>query len=528
MFRPTPSREDCICYQCSGHIHAGDNVYKLQKGRVVHSACWDARSNNKGNGGAGGDEKSQGGRSSGAGEQCANEENQGAPGERNLAAQEENAPGGSSSGGSGKWVPKVGDKVTRGPGFLPAYDKQDGWDHKGPLPVGVVTHHGRWWATVEWANGGVWDYDLTKHIIPAVEKKEKPAPKSGASKEWLEAMAADLKPFLGGEEQDKKIDDGIQALSDKLAALVEVAAQKSPAAPAPLVLEIHGDPGTAPVIIQGAHKQMPDLLELIRVRQHAYLWGAPGGGKSTAAHMAADALGLSYGYQALMPTTPESRVFGFMDAMGKPVETELSRRYRDGGVMVLEEVDNSSPMVQAALNTMLENGHASFPWGMVPKHKDFVLIATGNTCGRGGDRDHAERRAFDAAFADRFAFLRWGYDKALENAVALSIWTGAGPWVAWVEAVREHLAQNAPRVKATPRASFKGAALLAAGWAPDRVAESVVFRGCEEHVKEQALKECPLPKVKVQRAQVAAPLAPAPLAPAPIVEAVVVEETVTV
>jgi len=176
-------------------------------------------------------------------------------------------------------------------------------------------------------------------------------------------------------------------------------------------------PGDVRVKIEGhRHPLFARLLRYCSAGTHVYLYGAPGGGKSTAARHAADALGRQYGYLSLAPMTPESRIMGYMDAQGVFRDTMFFKCYTEGGIFCIDEMDNANDALLTALNGALENDIASFPNGVFPAHKDFVLVATGNTAGYGGTRGHAGRRAFDAATRERFAYIPWVYDEPFEEA----------------------------------------------------------------------------------------------------------------
>lgn len=249
--------------------------------------------------------------------------------------------------------------------------------------------------------------------------------------------------------------------------------------------------------IDSAHKDMPRLLYLLSKRLHAYLWGPPGGGKSHAAKQAAEALGLGYGYISLNPQTPESRLLGFIDATGTYRDTPFYRAYKHGGVFCIDELDNAHPALLNTLNGLLENGLAAFPCGMVERHVDFVLVGTGNTNGRGGNILYPERRALDSAFAERFVFVRWEYDTRLETALVKAVNPNAGAWLKWCRAVRKHTLAENIRVHVTPRASVRGAMLLAdSGWTIADIAEAQVFKGIGEDTVARLLEKNPLPALE--------------------------------
>lgn len=273
------------------------------------------------------------------------------------------------------------------------------------------------------------------------------------------------------------------------------------------------DKAEAKVEIDNAHAMLHDLVYLVSKGEHVYLSGPPGSGKSTGAVQAAKALGRRYGYVSLNPQTPESRLLGFIDAGGIYRETEFFRCYTAGGVFCIDELDNGHPALLNTLNGMLESdsdgiGRGAFPCGVVERHPDFVMVATGNTNGRGGDKLFPERRALDAAFLERFVFLFWGYDEALEKAITLSINKDAREWLKWVRKVRAFTVGANIRVWASPRAAFKGASLLLdSGWEHARIAERVLFKGLDADTVARILHACPLPTDKAPLTPGAVPTA---------------------
>ena len=115
-----------------------------------------------------------------------------------------------------------------------------------------------------------------------------------------------------------------------------------------------------------------------------------------------------------------------------------------------------------------------FPDKRVSRHPDFRVVAAANTFGTGADRQYVGRNQLDAASLDRFAFLEWGYDEALERSLA-----GNDAWVDRVQKVRKAVSTLKIRHVVSPRASIQGASLLAAGMAQSAVESAVLFRGLD-------------------------------------------------
>ena len=206
-------------------------------------------------------------------------------------------------------------------------------------------------------------------------------------------------------------------------------------------------------------------------RINAWLAGPAGSGKTTAARMAADALGLTFGPMGAMSQAHE--LLGFVDANGTFHETPFTRAYRAGGVCLLDELDSADASITLLLNGPLDNGLLTLPTGeVIERHPDFVCIGAGNTWGNGATAEYMGRNRLDGAFLDRFAGLDWGYDEALETALA-----GNAEWSGRVQAARRRAAKAGLKVLITPRASIRGAALIRQGLDTDAVARMTYLRG---------------------------------------------------
>jgi cobaltochelatase CobS len=159
-------------------------------------------------------------------------------------------------------------------------------------------------------------------------------------------------------------------------------------------------------------------------------------------------------------------LLGYMDASGVYHTTPFRQAYEHGGVYLFDEVDGSDNAALLALNGALANGIAAFPNGMIERHPDCRIIATGNTWGLGATSDYVGRGKIDAAFLDRFGVrMSWDYDVALEVAIS-----GNADFARRVQSARERARAAGLKVLITPRASIAGAALIAAGFTHDEAA----------------------------------------------------------
>jgi hypothetical protein len=225
------------------------------------------------------------------------------------------------------------------------------------------------------------------------------------------------------------------------------------------------------------HPMLETLIRTVSARKpdgsrlNVWLAGPAGSGKTTAARMTAEALGLAFGPMGAMAQAHE--LVGFVDAGGRYHDTPFTRLYRDGGVCLLDEVDSSDAAVTLALNGPLDNGLMTLPTGeTIARHADFVCIGAGNTYGSGATAEYIGRNKLDGAFLDRFVSLAWGYDEALETAL-----TGNEAWSRRVQKARRAAAKFGLKILITPRASINGAALLRAGLDEETVAGMTYLRG---------------------------------------------------
>lgn len=309
-----------------------------------------------------------------------------------------------------------------------------------------------------------------------------PTPATVTNGDGLALLANILQPYLKiqREEITEELDERINAA---VAAAIESAKTKT----------VYIQAGKTIGTIEGSKHEHFDLVaELVSLREDVYLWGEAGSGKSTAARQIAELFNLPFYYLALQAQMTESRIMGYM--MGEHfVETDFFRAYKNGGVFLLDELDLGNGNMLGALNGALANGDASFPCGKVKRHPDFICIATGNTCGIGATVAFSDRKNLDGAVRDRFTFVQWDTDKALELQIAAAYFEHSDKWAKWVQSVREFVKAPHPKLNVTQRATVKGCKYLALGKPVEWVAESLVFKGYDRVVVNQVLNRFPLP-----------------------------------
>jgi cobaltochelatase CobS len=226
-----------------------------------------------------------------------------------------------------------------------------------------------------------------------------------------------------------------------------------------------------------------------------------------------DALGLPYYEKAVGEQTTEASLLGFIHATGGLVRTQLREAYEHGGVYLLDESDTGSPAVLAVINNLLANDFGSFPDGVVKKHENFILIAGANTVGRGSDGVYIKARVIDPSTLDRFCFVQWDYDPAIEAfsaGVPVEVFAKAkqpkvvkfldeeGAEERAIELcrkvvdIRNAVASfgKALRVKVSPRATKHGTALVRAGFSVEDALESVLWKGLDADTKAKIEYAC--------------------------------------
>jgi MoxR-like ATPase len=283
------------------------------------------------------------------------------------------------------------------------------------------------------------------------------------------------------EEASARTEAAVEAARAQVIELARDAAEKAAAEYVPRPVEVRLPDGRHHRVTGHTHQVLPELLLALGARCHVLLVGPAGTGKSMLATHAAEALGLELQGISLGPTTPMSKVFGYYDAHGNYHATPFRRAFEHGGVMLLDELDNGHPGLLAELNQALALGVCAFADGMVAAHPDFRLVATGNTYGTGGDRQYVGRQALDAATLDRFVTIDVPVDEHLEERVAMGLAPGKKRLVRQllteVRRLRKVAGDKQLPVMFSPRVSYDGARLLAAGATLEQVLSWRVIRG---------------------------------------------------
>lgn len=236
------------------------------------------------------------------------------------------------------------------------------------------------------------------------------------------------------------------------------------------------------------HKSFATITKILssskRKEKNIMLVGGAGGGKTHLVGSVARALKLNFYPMSVGLQTTKSDLLGFINANGIYMPSPIRLAYENGGVLLLDEFDAAHAGVITILNSLLANGHCSFPDKVVEKHKDFVCLCACNTYGKGGTIDYVGRNRLDAATLDRFIIVDVGYDENLEREL-----TKNEEWVQIINQIRKSIDKYGIKMIVSPRASMDGADLLEGGFAIDEVLEMCIFKGCDNDIKTKILKD---------------------------------------
>lgn len=184
--------------------------------------------------------------------------------------------------------------------------------------------------------------------------------------------------------------------------------------PLPQVIEVK----QGPIInkITGiVHEKFKTVLKLVALDLPVYLSGEAGTGKNVICKQIAKALGLDFYFTNAV--TQEYKLTGFIDANGVYHETQFYKAFKNGGLFFLDELDASIPEVLVILNAAIANRYFDFPTGKIEAHKNFRLIAAGNTFGTGADHVYSGRYCLDGASMDRFNIITIPYSPKIEDSI---------------------------------------------------------------------------------------------------------------
>lgn len=227
--------------------------------------------------------------------------------------------------------------------------------------------------------------------------------------------------------------------------------------------------------IDNSHPLLEDVLGLVVNDIPVYLVGPAGTGKSTLCFQVAEALGLEF--YSCSSLQQKYELEGYTDPVGKLIETEFFKFCKEGGIFLIDEIDNTAAEVLIAFNTALANGYYTFPGtGRVKIHKDCHFIAAGNTNGRGADNTYNGRFQLDGSTLDRYAFVNVDYCEEIELAVC----EGDKELVKFAHDLRKVISDYNLTYTVSPRFLERFAKMQKLGWTDEKCLQTALTNGWDK------------------------------------------------
>lgn len=321
--------------------------------------------------------------------------------------------------------------------------------------------------------------DMDGQPQPSPDNTPAPAP-NGPQMQTIEDI---VRRIAGELDDDVRAEVSAELLGAMDARIQDFLANNPPVSPSPVrdvVREIIlREPDQPDVVHDGIfHPNFDTLVRLVKAGLHVFLPGEPGTGKSHAGEQVATILGWAFASLSLGPTTPESRLWGGMDANGKffePPFVRLARYAMDnpdkGAVFCLDEMDNGHAGILATLNSAMANGWFTAPNGdVITFGKNYVILGAANTFGTGPTAEFSGRNKLDAATLNRFRYLPWGTDEGMETAICQTVLGDERLLAAWLDVwrtARKNVADHGLKIFVTMRGAIMGARMLANGFTVD-------------------------------------------------------------
>ena len=245
-----------------------------------------------------------------------------------------------------------------------------------------------------------------------------------------------------------------------------------------------------------AHPAFGDFLTCLMARDFdgaripVYLSGPAGTGKTTAARQAAKALGLPFYFQS--QATEAFELVGFIDGAGRYHSTPFVDAFREGGLILLDELDRWEPVALIALNSPLANARMTLPTGeVIEAPGDFACVGAGNTIGYGADAEYVTAKRLDGSTLSRFALrVHWGIDHDFEQMLTAAKYPDHPVTLSWASEVHIMRAvfkrMDLPAI-ADMRTIQAGAAMLVSGADLDAVRRMTYLAPLDEEQRESAL-----------------------------------------
>lgn len=240
------------------------------------------------------------------------------------------------------------------------------------------------------------------------------------------------------------------------------------------------------------HYKTDAVVKMLKTLHKAFLVGPAGTGKSTLAMQACkEIFGIEGTLQDVVtsgkfaqisfsPDTVSADMLGFTDVNGVFHETDIIKVFREGGVILFDEMDDADASLLVKLNTMLANGVIPTPNGMVTQNENTYIVGTANTYGTGGNSMYVGRSRLDGATLDRWKLstIFVDYDIALENNIMMTKINNkedAPKFMKVVAEIRQAIASNKWRQICSTRFVIDGVKCLNAGYKLNQIIDTFLL-----------------------------------------------------
>ena len=242
------------------------------------------------------------------------------------------------------------------------------------------------------------------------------------------------------------------------------------------------------------HYMTDEVVKRLRCLGKAFLVGPAGTGKSTLAMCACrEIFGIEGAVESVVksgkfaqisfsPDTVSADMLGFTDVNGVFHETEIIRVFRDGGLILFDEMDDADASLLVKLNTMLANRVIPIPGGVVTQNEECYIVGTANTYGKGGNSMYVGRSRLDAATLDRWKMstIDVDYDVKLEEGIVARTIGENYPQAAKeltiaTRVIRERIQANKWKQICSTRFVIDGCKMVAAGYSIRKVLDTYLL-----------------------------------------------------
>jgi MoxR-like ATPase len=251
------------------------------------------------------------------------------------------------------------------------------------------------------------------------------------------------------------------------------------------------------VMDKHTHPQFPNVLKVMMLARQStkwpYLVGPAGTGKSTMGEHLAEALDVPFAAFPANPGAMMHDILGFVSpTTHEYCEPVYVTMMRNGGLVLLDELDKLHPGIAAGTNGLLAQMRVTLPTGeSFPLHDKFFIVAGANTYGTGATSEYVGSTQLDAATLDRFARIPINYDTEYEKARACAVLgaTNGAKWMAQITKMRDNRDSHKIQAIISTRSVIGVATMVAGGIAPDNALDWCLFANLNRDQRQRLMAD---------------------------------------